>query len=124
MFYSDGLKFECQRCLYCCSSEPGYVFLSEKDLKAGANAAGLDIDSFISVYCRYVDFGAYYLISLKEKDNYDCIFLTPNGCSIYEGRPTQCRTYPIWSGVIESKKTWEREALSCPGIGKGKKITK
>ena len=31
-FYEKGLAFECQGCGYCCSSEPGYVFLSEKDI--------------------------------------------------------------------------------------------
>jgi Fe-S-cluster containining protein len=60
------------------------------------------------------------MISLKEKENYDCIFLTENGCSVYEGRPRQCRTYPFWSSVVESKSSWEREGMSCPGIGKGK----
>lgn len=123
-FYSDGLCFECQRCRYCCSSEPGYVFLSEKDLDNASREMGLDREAFISIYCRYVDFGAYYLVSLKEKDNYDCIFLTDKGCSIYNGRPTQCRTYPFWSGVMESEKTWNEEKKLCPGIGKGTKVSK
>ncbi len=123
-YYSNGLEFECQRCRYCCSSEPGYVFLSEKDLDAAALASGLDREAFISIYCRLVDFGAYYLISLKEKENYDCIFLNESGCSIYSGRPTQCRTYPFWSGIVDSEKAWREESKLCPGIGKGRKISK
>ncbi len=122
MFYKDGLAFECQRCLYCCSTEPGYVFLSELDISNASNALALDKKEFVKIYCRYVDFGPYWMISLKEKSNYDCIFLTKNGCSIYSGRPVQCRTYPFWKGIIESEKNWKEESKSCPGIGKGRKI--
>ena len=64
------------------------------------------------------------MVSLKEKDNYDCIFLGENGCSIYEGRPLQCRTYPFWPSIVESRENWESEKRSCPGIGKGPIINK
>ena len=63
-------------------------------------------------------------LAVKEKDNYDCIFLTKNGCSIYEGRPSQCRTYPFWESIVESRANWESEGKSCPGIGKGRKISR
>ncbi|HUX21603.1 MAG TPA: YkgJ family cysteine cluster protein, partial [Spirochaetia bacterium] len=32
-FYQDGLRFECTRCDACCRHEPGYVFLSQTDLR-------------------------------------------------------------------------------------------
>lgn len=124
MFYDKGLAFECQRCLYCCSAEPGYVFLTQSDLSRCAKTASMTEEEFINVYCRYVDYGPYSMISLKEKANYDCIFLSDKGCRIYEGRPEQCRTYPFWKNIIESEKAWQNEAKSCPGINKGKKIKK
>ena len=31
-FYKDGLKFECQRCSFCCGHSPGFVYLSQRDL--------------------------------------------------------------------------------------------
>jgi len=37
-FYKDGLSFECQACSNCCRKDPGYVFLSEKDLLILTNA--------------------------------------------------------------------------------------
>ena len=122
MFYDKGLRFECQMCSYCCSSEPGYVYLTEADLDAASKEMGVDRDTFISLYCRLVDFGMYYLVSLRERSDYDCIFLTDKGCAIYKARPVQCRTYPFWKNVMESEESWKNEGKSCPGIGKGNVI--
>lgn len=120
-----GLSFQCQGCNYCCSVEPGFVFLSQDDLDRLSDHFSLSQEVFIEKYCRKVDIGIGYRISLLEKDNYDCIFLTKKGCSCYEARPLQCKTYPFWPSIVESKESWETEGQSCPGIGKGeKKITK
>ena len=123
-FYEKGLRFECQGCNYCCSSEPGYVFLSEEDVKRLSDGLNLDKQSFIDTYCRIVDMGAFKMVSLLEKDNYDCIFLSKEGCKVYPYRPKQCQTYPFWAHVIEDEQSWEAEGHSCPGIGKGKLYTK
>lgn len=117
-----GLRFECQGCNYCCSCEPGYVFLSDDDLKTLCNHFSMDEETFIKTYCRKVHLGFGYRISLLEKENYDCIFLTEKGCSCYESRPLQCRTYPFWPSIVKDKESWEAEAKSCPGINKGQII--
>lgn len=118
------LNFECQRCLHCCSGEPGYVFLSKSDIERASSFLGLGEEEFIGIYCRKIDYGSYYMVSLKEKDNYDCIFLRPHGCSIYEARPHQCATYPFWRGLCDDPKAWKEEMSNCPGLGKGRKYTK
>lgn len=123
-FYDKGLNFECQGCNYCCSSEPGYVFLSENDIKRLSEGLSMDRQSFIDTYCRTVDMGAFKMISLLEKDNYDCIFLQGGGCKVYPYRPTQCQTYPFWAHVLEDQSSWDEESKSCPGINKGKLYTK
>ncbi|MBK5201779.1 MAG: YkgJ family cysteine cluster protein [Spirochaetaceae bacterium] len=122
--YKKGLSFECQGCNYCCSVEPGYVFLSQEDLDNLSLHFQISQSEFIDKYCRKVDLGIGYRISLIEKDNYDCIFLTKKGCYCYNARPLQCRTYPFWPTIIESQKTWENEGQSCPGIEKGSKKIK
>jgi Fe-S-cluster containining protein len=48
--------------------------------------------------------------------SYDCIFLKDNRCSVYEARPTQCRTFPWWSYHLNDKKDWEEAAKRCEGI--------
>ncbi len=123
MFYDKGLRFQCQMCRYCCSAEPGYVYLTKDDIDRAAKALSISFNEFIDKYCRLVSFGSYSLVSLQERPDYDCIFLTPSGCGIYEARPLQCRTYPFWKNVMESKESWENEAKSCPGIGKGRVVS-
>lgn len=123
-FYEKGLRFECQGCNYCCSGEPGYVFLSEDDIQSMSSFLGLDRQSFIDTYCRLIDMGSFKMVSLLEKDNYDCIFLCQKGCKVYEARPQQCRTYPFWEGIVENKQSWESESRSCPGMNKGRLHTK
>ena len=117
-------RFECQRCLYCCSKEPGYVFLSKSDVKGLSSFFALSEEEFIDIYCRKIDYGFYYMVSLKEKDNYDCIFLSPSGCKVYPVRPHQCGTYPFWKGICDSEVSWKEEMTRCPGIGKGRVYSK
>ncbi|MFA5446959.1 MAG: YkgJ family cysteine cluster protein [Sphaerochaeta sp.] len=123
-FYEHGLKFTCvEGCTYCCGVEPGYVFLSQDDLHRLCEKTGLNEQAFIDKYCHTVDMGQFLLVSLLEKENYDCIFLENKRCSVYEARPIQCRTYPFWPAIMDSEKSWKEEGVSCPGIGKGRHYT-
>lgn len=122
-FYKDGLRFECQRCSACCRYDPGYVYLSANDFKRLKDYLKLDFITFFNKYIRLVDVGSAYAISLKEKHNYDCIFWTEKGCSVYEARPIQCSSYPFWKGIADNADSWSRESLDCPGINKGKLIS-
>lgn len=119
-FYENGLKFECQQCRYCCSVEPGFVFLTDEEVENIASYLALEKEKFIDTFCRKVGNDYFYRISLIEKPNNDCIFLTEKGCSIYPVRPQQCKTYPFWSSIVESQESWDNEAKYCPGINKGK----
>jgi hypothetical protein len=118
-FYQDGLRFECTRCDACCRHEPGYVFLSETDLLRLAEAKGLSRDSLIEKYCRTVQIGALRMLSLNEKPNFDCIFWD-NGCTVYDGRPLQCRSYPFWGSNVATEEAWQATAAVCPGANRGK----
>jgi Fe-S-cluster containining protein len=118
-FYAEGLRFSCVRCSACCRYERGYVFLSEKDIAVLAACQVMGGDEFIKAYCRWVAFGGgVEYLSLKEKSNYDCIFWR-DGCTVYAGRPLQCRTYPFWDSIMVSAEAWEMAKSECPGMGKG-----
>lgn len=76
----------------------------------------MSVKDFVAKYCRWANY--YYgkqVLSLLEKPNYDCIFWD-NGCTIYEGRPSQCRTYPFWAWIVKDKETWDDVAKECPGM--------
>ena len=68
-------------------------------------------------FCRWVTVpGGGKQLSLKEKPGFDCIFWQ-NGCTVYQYRPLQCRTFPFWESILGSQEAWEN--LSCKGAGKG-----
>ena len=55
----------------------------------------------------------------RSENRKGCRFLSADGCSIHPVKPTQCRTYPYWPSLVESRALWAQEAKFCPGIGKG-----
>jgi len=119
-FYEkEGLKFSCVQCHDCCRHDPGFVFLSKNDLDRLLKPLPIDAEDFIEKYCRWVKIDHEERLSLLEKKNFDCIFWD-QGCTVYETRPLQCRTYPFWKGPLESLDTWNWEQQFCPGIGKGR----
>jgi uncharacterized protein len=118
-FYDEGLRFGCTRCSNCCRHTPGYVFLSAGDLRSLSSALGLPEADVRSRYCREVALGVVTRLSLKEKPNLDCVFWEGEGCSVYEARPLQCRSFPFWASALSSRAEWDETASHCPGIGRG-----
>jgi Fe-S-cluster containining protein len=122
----DSFQFSCVKdCIKCCSGEPGFVYLSEKDLTKLLSHFKMKARDFVQKYCRFT---SYYdeneVLCLQEKYNYECIFLEKCGCSVYEARPIQCSTYPFWTTIVYNKKSWDREAEDCPGMNQGAFISK
>lgn len=118
-WWHEGVRFQCQGSGKCCTSrgEYGYVFLSLKDRRKLAKFLKLTTSVFTKKYCTKLH-GAFHLN--EDPKEPDCLFLKNKQCSVYEARPTQCRTWPFWPEVMNAK-TWSREVLSfCPGIGKGR----
>jgi Fe-S-cluster containining protein len=117
-WYKDGLRFECQRCGNCCTGFSGTVRVSDAEIVALAHRLGITEAEFRKQYTRIVGGGA---ISLIEKKNTDCIFFErERGCTVYEDRPRQCRTWPFWRYNVFSPGHWKREAKRCPGMNRGR----
>lgn len=52
-----------------------------------------------------------------------CTFFDADrGCTIYEARPTQCRTFPFWPEVVNRKRSWDRAARDCEGMNQGPRV--
>ena len=116
-WYRDGLQFGCTRCGNCCAGTSGTVLLTDDEIDALAQHVSLSSDEFREVYTRRLRKGE---ISLREKKNEECVFFVRDqGCSVYEHRPRQCRTWPFWGGVVENQERWDEEAEDCPGMNRG-----
>ncbi len=116
VWYEDGLRFECTRCGKCCSGFPGFVWVNNEELQAIADARGEPLEEVIGLYTRMV----HGRRSLRDNLKDDCVFYDPAvGCTIYEVRPRQCRTWPFWESNLQTPKDWERTTQVCPGAGHG-----
>lgn len=120
-WYADGLRFECTQCGNCCTGAPGYVWFDDDEAQAMADFVGVDKREFYQKYTKR-KMGKWTLDEvLFERKKYDCVFLErdENGrgkCSIYEVRPTQCRTWPFWASNLSSPREWAQSAEGCPGM--------
>lgn len=119
-WYRDGLAFECTQCGKCCTGEPGFVWVNKEEISAIAAFLGEPRDVVEKVYSYATPRGR----SLREKNHGDCVFFEAGkGCTIYDVRPRQCRTWPFWESNLRTPRDWERTCRICPGSGKGNLIS-
>lgn len=115
-WYREGLKFECTRCGDCCAGTPGYVWVDLDEIRRLASHLEITIELFGQTYLRRVE----DRISLVEKAGDACVFWDSEaGCTVYDARPQQCRTWPFWSENLKDPKAWEATRQVCPGAGQG-----
>lgn len=112
-WYKDGLHFKCTECGQCCTGAPGYIWVTEEEMKEIADHLKVTLEEFIRMYVRRVN-KRYSL--LERPKTYDCVFLNGKKCQIYSVRPIQCRTFPWWPGHLKSREDWQEAAKYCEGI--------
>jgi Fe-S-cluster containining protein len=112
------LRFACQPgCTKCCDTR-GFVYITENDLQRMAAYVGLSAKAFEKRYVvRFKQ-----LLRLRKPPKSQCHFLTEGGCSVHPVKPVQCRLYPFWPELVETRANWDTEGVLCPGIGKGELI--
>ncbi|MDR1510080.1 MAG: YkgJ family cysteine cluster protein [Synergistaceae bacterium] len=120
VWWKDGLNFSCTRCGACCGREPGTVRFTRLELSAMSRLLCVSEEKFKENYT----WRKYGTLSLKERRNYDCVFLCIDDCGakcdIYSERPRQCVSFPFWPEILENKDAWKRYSDSCPGMNAGK----
>ena len=116
-WYADGLRFACTRCGNCCTGTPGHVRVSLDEVRRLAASLDLDEHRFLDMYTHRLSSGGF---TLRERGGGDCTFWdAERGCTVYELRPRQCRTWPFWRGVVATRAHWEAAANDCPGMDRG-----
>ena len=98
----------------CCIGESGYIWVTPAEIKAIATFLNLSDELFKKDHLRKVR----YRYSLKERkvgESYECEFFDKElkGCTVYDVRPSQCRTFPFWDYF---KKHIDEVEKECPGI--------
>lgn len=101
-------QFQCIRCGMCCRM-PGYVYVTDADVTRWAAFESVEEEEIIAKWCRLAPNRSQ--LCLKTDRDGACMFLTAEGCSIYEVRPDQCRNYPF---------EW-MYPHPCPGFGESGK---
>lgn len=136
------MKFQCQESCggKCCKIPKGqqlFVFLSWSDRVRLAKFLHKPVNKFALMAnftsTRFKPSGGRFwflkpLPVAKRKPHEpevegQCRFLTDAGrCGVYEARPTQCRTWPMWPENM-NEATQEQFTKICPGIGKGDELS-
>jgi len=99
----------------CCIGESGYIWVTLEEIENISKELNLSIEEFANKYLLK----AKNRYSLKEYyDNelgYACIFFDKKTrrCTIYNARPTQCRTFPFWKDFKDNISELLKE---CPGV--------
>lgn len=112
-----GLKFGCTQCGKCCEGKLGIVLVNRREQERIASRLRMTVDKFNEIFTWSYD---DHVRTLRTTDA-GCIFYNPLNklCQIYEDRPLQCRTYPMWIGNVGTQEAWERTSKVCEGCNRG-----
>ncbi|KAL3666853.1 hypothetical protein V7S43_007803 [Phytophthora oleae] len=115
------LRFRCTACGKCCTGSGGRVRVNERELEELAEATDSSVVEFKRRFTHAVEEVVdgqkrEQLVLRQTPDDKHCIFLQGSKCSVYQARPTQCRTFPWWPQNLVSDYDWQLAAADCEGI--------
>jgi Fe-S-cluster containining protein len=111
----EALRFQCLPGCTACCEQKGFVYLTEADLLRAAAFVGMTPLAFEQKYV----YRTARQLRLRVPRQSQCYFLRDGGCSIHPAKPTQCRIFPFWPELVDSKQQWKKTARYCPGMGQG-----
>jgi uncharacterized protein len=113
-----GFVFNPQACEvcpgHCCCGESGHVWVNQLEMAEISSFLKINLVDFIEQYL-YCYEGRFSCKEYAYKQGMACIFFQSGlmKCSIYEVRPSGCRSYPFWDYY---KNNANQVAKECPGI--------
>jgi hypothetical protein len=107
----DTFRFECSPNVPCfneCCRDLNQ-FLTPYDILRLKNHLGLSSGEFLEQYTtQHVGpESGLPVVTLRPKGGHDliCPFVSPGGCTVYDNRPSSCRTYPLARALSRSRQT-------------------
>jgi len=115
MTLPDMSQFKCLGCGLCCRQD-GYVRLKKNEPDIIASFLNMDVYQFIETYTILTK--DRQTLSLIEKENGECIFLTSKGCRINDVKPRQCLEFPLKWNFRDWKRicAWAKKNLEKQGL--------
>jgi uncharacterized protein len=111
-------KFDPSKCAECggkcCRGESGNIWVNKDEIKSIANFLKVT-ENQLEKGCLKSISGKFSVKDIALNGERVCFFfdMDKQNCSIYDVRPTQCRTFPFWESFKKDKKYLEEE---CPAI--------
>jgi len=106
---NSRFKFRCHKgvkCFTACCSNINIV-LPPYDLLRLRKRLGLSTEDFINQYCEIEILAKTLLpvitLKMQKDEKKSCPFVTPDGCTVYEDRPSNCRYYPMGMATLRKK---------------------
>lgn len=133
---TDTFRFECSPAVPCfneCCRDLNQ-FLTPYDILRLKNHLGLSSGEFLERYtAQHIGpESGLPIVTLRPRGGHDvtCPFVSPGGCTVYENRPSSCRTYPLVRALSRSRQTGEiseqfmiLQESHCLGHGAGENQT-
>jgi hypothetical protein len=107
----DAFRFACHQQVACFNQCCGDLvqFLTPYDILRLKNRLNLTSGDFLSRYTTRQTGGETGLVIVSlttgSPDDHRCPFVTPQGCGVYEDRPSSCRSYPLIRLASRSRET-------------------
>jgi len=109
----NSFRFRCHKEIDCftkCCAQLNLV-LTPYDILRLKKRLGMSSGEFLNQYTETRIEGRSrfptVMLKMKEEDGKVCPFVSPDGCTVYEDRPSACRIYPIGRGTLKPDR--ERE---------------
>ncbi|AQW88011.1 putative protein, predicted Fe-S cluster-containing protein [Campylobacter pinnipediorum subsp. caledonicus] len=96
----------------CCIGDSGYIWISKEEILRLADFLNLDFKQVQEKYLIKVQ-NRFSIKEVDYKTGYACVFfdMSKKMCSIYEYRPSQCRTFPFWDYFKDNLKELKEECI-------------
>jgi uncharacterized protein len=103
---TSKFKFRCHKNISCFNKccKLTNILLTPYDILRMKKRLGISSEEFLEKFTyTHIDEKSshpYAVLKMMDDNEGKCPFVTPEGCNIYEDRPTICRYYPVGQGLM------------------------